>query len=122
MPAAEGFRHHRRRRERGRDRRRAINDVTSRIHRGFHRIGVVLAAPVLLVAGWLAGHEAWLSYKDEDLLAASVDPDLAAALASMSAPPHIADYTGGAIVAGIALALYVAARGVGWALAGFLRP
>ncbi len=33
--------------------------MTSRIRRGFHRIGVVLAVPVLLVAGALAGHEAW---------------------------------------------------------------
>ena len=34
--------------------------VTSRITRGFHRIGIVLAIPVLLLAAGLAGREEWL--------------------------------------------------------------
>ncbi len=33
--------------------------MTSRIHRGFHRIGVVLAAPAFIAALWLGGREAW---------------------------------------------------------------
>ncbi len=87
VPAAEGFRHHRRRRERGRDRRRAINNVTSRIHRGFHRIGIVLAVLVLLL----------------DVVAVFV-------IHADSALPLIV----------VAAFLYVAARAVGWILAGFL--
>ena len=33
--------------------------MTSRIHRGFHRIGVVLAAPLILLSAVLAVHETW---------------------------------------------------------------
>ena len=33
--------------------------MTSRIHRGFHRIGVVLAVPMFIAALWLGGHEVW---------------------------------------------------------------
>ena len=63
--------------------------VTSRIHRGFHRIGIVLAALALLL----------------DVVAVLV-------IHADSALPLIV----------VAVALYAAARAVGWILAGFLSP
>ncbi len=40
--------------------------MTSRSSRGFHRIGTVLASPVLLLAAGLAGREEWLKRIAQD--------------------------------------------------------
>ena len=110
--------------------------MTSRIHRGFHRIGVVLAVPVLLVAGWLAGHETWMQWTAKDPYAEFDDAPLPAkkapnvfdqfdlpsdTKAPLTAPYYRADYTIAAFVLALSIALYVAARALGWVLAGFLR-
>jgi hypothetical protein len=61
--------------------------VTSRIHRGFHRIGVVLSGLACILVVW-----------------ALVQGDALATLILLAA----------------AVAIYAAARAVGWILAGFL--
>ena len=119
--------------------------MTSRIHRGFHQIGTVLAVPVLLVAVGLAGHEAWLQWTTKDPWAAFpiVEPARPATaipqarnlhdtgpddwvypseIAAGHAAPYAANYTLASLALGLALALYAAARAVGWVLAGFLSP
>ena len=108
--------------------------MTSRIHRGFHRIGVVLAVPVLLVALGLAGHEAWLQWTTKDPYAAfervpepkkppnvfdQFDPP-SNPVSQPVAPAYRADYTMASVALAFALALYVAARAVGWVLDGFM--
>ena len=115
--------------------------MTSRIHCGFHRIGVVLAVPVLLVAGALAGHEAWLQQTTKDPYAGFADatpaPKKAPNYFDRFDPPsdakpgmfddlipktpyYRADYTMASLALALALALYAAARAVGWVLAGFI--
>ena len=100
--------------------------MTSRIHRGFHRIGVVLAVPVLLVAGALAGHEAWAERSTREALAAfeKAPPQTDAFERMMSTPRpiHVADYAVPFTMMLAALAFYAAARAVGWVLAGFISP
>ncbi len=96
--------------------------MTSRIHRGFHRIGVVLAVPVLLMAGALAGHEVWLRREDELEIAALTGRALSALLTDPETFPHRADYTGAIVGLVLAMALYAAAHAVGWVFAGFISP
>lgn len=78
--------------------------MTSRIHRGFHRIGIVSALPPLVGAGCLAALGLWRQVVDrgpwEDY---------------EGAPTYLPDYR-------LALALYAACRAVGWVLAGCMGP
>ena len=85
--------------------------MTSRIHRGFHRIGVVLAVPPLVGVGWLGTIGLWRQIADrgpwEDY---------------GSAPTYLSSYRLALLLFGLALALYAAARAVGWVLVGFMGP
>ena len=130
-----------------------MSRLTSRIHRGFHRIGVVLAAPVLLVGLGLAGHEAWLQWStkfpwENDPIVQQApkkppnpfdqfDPPpvqkyvlpsdrddfvFPSEIAAGHAIPYVANYTLAGLAIGVALALYVSARAIGWILDGFFSP
>jgi hypothetical protein len=63
--------------------------MTSRIHHSFHWVGVVLGAPALFWAGYVAAE---------------------------------ADFCSAGLTFCIAVALYAAARAVGWVLDGFMGP
>ena len=109
---------------------------SARIHRGFHRVGVVLALPVLLLAGWLAGHEAWLQWTTNDPYAGFADAppaskasnpfdrfDLPSDAKPTSVVPYYqADYILALLALALSFAFYAAARAIGWVLAGFLSP
>ena len=106
--------------------------MTSRIHCGFHRAGIVLAVPPAGLGLWLAVTE-WRRQANEEaetsrILRAMSDADLeklAASMISAATPPperHQADYTTASVLLAVALALYASARAVGWVLAGFLSP
>ena len=105
--------------------------MTSRIHRGFHRLGVMLAVPVVGVGLWLSVSEwrqqadagaaqahalAFLSDADLERLAQGIP--ISTALPEM----HQANFTVALLVFALALALYAAARAVGWVLDGFMSP
>ena len=113
----------------------------SRIHRGFHRIGIVLAVPALLVGISLAGHEAWLQWTAKDPWAAFPIVEPAPAPPPTISRPGVltfddlipktpaypaeyakyrADYSTAAFFMVLAVALYAAARGTGWVLDGFM--
>ena len=111
--------------------------MTSRIARGFHRIGVVLAVPLLLLAVGVAGHEAWLQWTTKDPYAAFADapppstgkknpydnPEMSIPVPPSKPHPYYqADYTSAGLAFALALALYTAARAVGWVLDGFMGP
>lgn len=112
--------------------------MTLRVHRGFHRIGIVLVVPVLLLGIGLAAHETWLQWTTKDPYAAfaeaytlpsdSTNKYAAPGMSEPAARPvevgpyYRANYTLASLALGIALALYVAARAIGWVLAGFLSP
>ena len=98
--------------------------MTSRISRGFHRIGIVLAVPVLMVAGVSAGYEAWRQWNSESRLPNAddafwkrwgVDPDAIH-------QAQVADYNGTLTYVVLAVALYAVARAIGWAVDGFMGP
>ena len=94
--------------------------MTSRIHRGFHRIGVVLAVPPLMVAGWIAGGEAWQAWSTSGLPPEQFQYADGCVSFEEAFGTHHA-YFGYALAwGGLALALYAGARAVGWIIAGFL--
>ena len=94
--------------------------MTSRIHRGFHRIGVVLAVPMLLVAGWIAGDETWQAWSTSGLPPERFFHADGSVSLEVSFAVHHAFYGYALAWAALAVALYAAARGVGWILAGFI--
>ncbi len=71
-----------------------------RVARGFHRIGIVVALPVLLLAAGLAGHEEWQQ----------TTQDPGQFHASFGTPLRLL---------GLAIILYAAARVIGRVLHGF---
>lgn len=81
--------------------------MTTRIHRRIHRVGVVLAVPVLILAAALGIHE-------------TVYPSGHIAPGPNGVPYYPSDYLVPVAVAVLALALYAAARAVGWIIAGFI--
>ncbi len=98
--------------------------MTARIHRGFHRIGVVLAAPPLLVGVVAAGYQSWLQWGAQPSSTSDIDDAFwrrwnvdPAAMRHV----QVADYTGPLIAIAMALVLYAVARAVGWVLARFLE-
>ena len=93
--------------------------MTSRISCGFHRIGVVLAVPPIIGSVIYAGYE-W-NWQADDRATLGVDPS-AFILPSDQTGPHVANYTPAAVLLAAALALYAAARAIGWILDGFLSP
>ncbi len=99
--------------------------MTSRIHRGFHRIGVVLAVSVLLTSAFEAAYELWWVWSTRrayaDLVATTPGGEPAVdAFERMAQAPHVANYSMSLFLLALALVLYAAARAVGWVLAGFL--
>ncbi len=95
--------------------------MTARIHRGFHRVGVVLAVPALLVAGWIAGSEMWQAWATSGLPTEKFIASDGSLTVEEAFGTHHA-YFGYALAwAGVALALYALARAVGWILAGFIE-
>ena len=96
--------------------------MTSRIHRGFHRIGVVLAVPVLLVAGWIAGSETWQAWSTSGLPPEKVGASDGSFSFEEAFGTHHAYYGYALAWAAAALALYASARAVGWIFDGFLTP
>ena len=76
--------------------------VISRVARGFHRIGVVVALPILLLAAGLAGHEEWLQRTTQDP---------GQFHASFGTPLRLL---------GLAIILYVAARAIQRVFDGFM--
>lgn len=134
--------------------------MTSHVARGFHRIGVVLAVPALILALWLGGQEAWehqtlftpsptirLTMADgttRDIQAPDVETALHEAgygperltsgeihavklvpvdydpWAPGAEPPRAPSYTMALLLLAAAIALYAAARAVGWVLDGFM--
>ena len=105
--------------------------MNSRISRGFHRIGIVLAVLMLLAAGRSAGQEMWLQWMLSDpYVAAEDDPAPASAqtnhveASGMSNPaerttPRVfyrPNYLPAIRSLFLAFVLYAAARAVGWAL------
>ncbi len=83
--------------------------MTSRIHRGFHRIGVVLAGLALLMAAGNAIAEVF-----------SWTITLGTQEASRPFAHHPPDFSEALVYSALALALYIVARAVGWVLAGFM--
>jgi hypothetical protein len=85
--------------------------MTSRIHRGFHWIGIVSALPPLVGAGCLAALGLWRQVVDrgpwEDY---------------GGAPTYLPSYRLALLLLALALALYIAARAVAWVLDGFISP
>ena len=81
--------------------------MTARIHRGFHRVGLVLAVPVLLAAVALGVHEA--AYPSGGL-----------APGPNGTSYYPTDYLVPVLVAVLSLVLYAAACAVGWVLAGLI--
>ena len=110
--------------------------MTSRIHRGFHRIGIVLAMPVLIVALGLASHEVWRASEEHGpwenytpagrVIAPAIDmsklsdAQLQAIIDTGEKRSVSQNYTFPLTLLGLALALYVVARAVGWVLDGFV--
>ena len=94
--------------------------MTSRIHRGFHRIGIVLAVPPLLVAGWIAASETWQAWATSGLPPEQWSNADGTTSLEESFSTHHAYYGYAIAWAAVALALYAAARAVGWVLDGFL--
>ena len=130
---------------------RDARSMTSRIARGFHRIGIVLALPVLLLAAVIAGHEEWLQWSTRNPWAAfpivgqapvtplgkvQVGQDQWWANAPIVKPataspglfddlipkPHTANFTVPLLLLGLAVALYAVARALGWVVDGFIAP
>ena len=75
--------------------------MTSRIALSFHRRGIVLALPVLLLAAGVAAHEEWLQRTTQDL--GQYHPSFGTPLRLL----------------GLAVILYVAARAIGRVFDGF---
>ena len=71
------------------------------VARGFHRIGIVVALPILLLAAALAGYEEWLQRTTQDP---------GQFHASFGTPLRLL---------GLAVILYVAARAIGRVFDGF---
>lgn len=80
---------------------------SARIHRGLHRVGLVLAVPVLLAAAAMGVHE-------------TAYPSGGLAPGPNGTSYYPADYLVPVLVAVLALVLYAAARAVGWVFAGFI--
>ncbi len=74
--------------------------MTSHIARGFHRTGVVVALPILLLAAGLAGREEWLPRTTQD-------------------PGYHASFGTPLRLLALAVILYVAVRAIGWMFDGF---
>lgn len=98
--------------------------MTSRIHRGFHRLGVVLAVPVALVAVGLAGREVWTQWEAQYFWAADpiVGHPAPTFLERFDTSAYHANLATSALLLVLAPALYIAARVVGWVLDGFIGP
>jgi hypothetical protein len=111
----------------------------SRISAGFHRIGLVLALPLILAAAGLF-YNAWKSVQPPPLPAgftldapASPSPKTgvnpfdqfdekpAPTLGPVDYDPFRPDYTAFCLAAGAALALYLASRAIGWIINGFTQ-
>ena len=105
--------------------------MNSRISRGFHRIGIVLAVLMLLAAGRSAGQEMWLQWMLSDpYVAAEDDPAPPSAqtnhveTSGMSSPaertaPRVfyqPNYLPAIRSLFLAFVLYAAARAAGWVL------
>ena len=84
--------------------------MTSRIHRGFHWIGIVSAVPPLVGAGCLAALGLWRQVADRG---PRKDYE--------GAPTYLPSYRLALFLLALAIAFYVAARVVGWVVAGFMR-
>ena len=95
--------------------------MTSRVHRGFHQVGVVLAVPVMLFSFGLASHEAWLQWTTSRLPDKTLRWQDGSASVVRSFNYHPADLTLAGIVLALSLAVYATARAVGWVLAGFIH-
>ena len=88
--------------------------MTSRVARGFHRIGIVLALPPLLLAGWLATQRAWLPWSSHPW---DADP-----IVGQSPDDRMwGAYNNSLLLLGLAIALYAVARALGWIVDGFAR-
>ena len=96
--------------------------MTSRIHRGFHRIGAVLAVPVALVASWIACAETWQAWSTSGLPREEFAGSDGSISFEEAFGTHHAYYGYALAWIFFAVALYVIARAVGWILAGFLSP
>ena len=99
--------------------------MTPRIHRGFHRIGIILTAFPLVGAGWLGVSERnWqadteaaqarvlASLSDADLEKITVGTRMPTALPEV----HHVNSTTVVVLHALAVALYGAARSVAWVL------
>ena len=94
--------------------------MTSRIHRGFHRIGIVLAVPFLILGLAIAYQQTWIGWDSFGAPHAAV-PSTDGSITYAKAFPSPQPFYGYAIAwTALGLALYAAARAVGWILAGFI--
>lgn len=99
------------------------------VSRGFHRIGVVLALPVLAVAAALtlrAEHEARPPPVCLTRVSVGAEPTAWGrpcrapyGRGSTSEPRHRVDRVDASTAAGIAVALYMVCRALGWIIDGF---
>lgn len=102
--------------------------MTSRIARGFHRVGIVVAVVPAAPGLWIGVSE-WNRQANATaarLLAVKElsDDDLQRIVAGRptiaSLPvPQVADYTTALLLLGLAIALYAGARALGWIVDGF---
>ena len=93
--------------------------MTARIHRGLHRVGLVLAVPPLMVAGWIACSEAWQAWATSGLPPERFIASDGSVTFEEAFGTHHAYYGHALAWAALALVLYAAARAVGRVLAGF---
>ncbi len=91
----------------------------SRIARGFHRIGIVAALPPLLLGIGIACQETWLGWNAPAL---PNPPRANGNLTYEEFTAHQAYYGYAIAWCCLALALYIAARAIGWVLDGFASP
>lgn len=90
----------------------------NRIHRGFHRVGIVLAVPFLILAAGIALQQTWIGWGATDV---PVHPRADGSFSYDEAFPHPHAFYGYALAwAVFAIALYATARAVGWVLDGFV--
>ena len=85
--------------------------------RGFHRIGIAIAAIPFAVGVFLLIAEA--SWQAKTVGLGASQPQGFQNLYNIPNAPHYADYAEGIGALCLALALYVAARAIGWVFDGF---
>ncbi len=94
----------------------------SRVSRGFHRVGIVLAIPPLLLGAYIACSETWSAWSTSGLPPEQFAGDDGKITLVESFNTHHADYTYAVMWIVAALVAYIMARGIGWVLDGFLSP